>query len=135
MPGTGHNMSTEFISNLPYAAQRAAKELLALEPLDVQLRLRLNGPTDALRQAYPDIDPDTWLKTLNAVLLTKIGTLELYQPFGKEDYNLVLDIISLALGLGGRHPPLSMLIERTALRYPRFHSWLKTFQKLHRKPT
>lgn len=132
MPGTGHNMSTEFISTLPFRAQQAARMLLALHPLETQVRLRLEGPDRALIKEFGDLDKDTWRRTFNAVLLTKISTLELYQPFSQQEYDRILDVISLALGLGGKHPPLPVLIERTTLRYPRFHQWLRTFQKLQR---
>lgn len=118
MPGTNHQVETQFLNNLTFSLREAAEDLLKHNTLKQLLLMRRDGVNDFMKKTFPKINDLEWVQVINAVLLTKISYFEVNSQFTEKQLDKLLEIAQSAYELPGNNPV--NLYRITEHKYPVF---------------
>ncbi|UQB41730.1 hypothetical protein JX580_08625 [Thiomicrospira microaerophila] len=124
MPGTNHQVESQFMDNLSFSARQAADDMLGHETLKTFLDYKVHGINSYYKNKYANISELEWSKTLRAVTLTKLSYFELNSFFTNEEIDKWIEIAQDAFELPHGNPiNLYKIVEH---KYSVFTKVLKT---------
>jgi hypothetical protein len=124
MPGTNHQIESQFLDNLGYSARNAAEDMLTHDTLKKFLNYKDQGVNSFYKRKYDSISDIEWDKTVRAVILTKLSYFELNTYFTNQELDKWLEIAQDALQIPHGNPlTLYKMVEN---KYPVFSKVVKT---------
>lgn len=124
MPGTNHQVESQFLDPLSFSARQAADDMLGHETLKTFLNYKVNGVNTYYKTKYPNISDLEWNKTLRAVILTKLSYFEINAYFTNTEIDKWIELAQDAFEIPHGNPiNLFRIVEH---KYPVFTKVLKT---------
>jgi hypothetical protein len=124
MPGTNHQIESQFLDNLGFTARNAAEDMLTHDTLKKFIHYQNNGVNDFYKKTYPNISDVEWNKTVRSVILTKLSYFEINTYFSNQEIDKWLEIAQDAFEIPRGNPlTLYKMVEN---KYPTFSKVVKT---------
>ncbi|WP_044411102.1 hypothetical protein [Thiomicrospira microaerophila] len=92
MPGTNHQVESQFLDNLSLSARSAAEDMLTHDTLKKFLNYQAQGVSGFYTKKYPNITQIEWDKIIRAVILTKLSYFEINNYFTNQELDKWLEI-------------------------------------------
>jgi hypothetical protein len=124
MPGTNHQIESQFLDNLSFSARNAAEDMLTHDTLKKFIQYKDHGVNDFYKKKYPSISELEWNKTARSVILTKLSYFEINTYFTNQEIDKWLEIAQDAFEIPRGNPlTLYKMVEN---KYPTFSKVVKT---------
>ncbi|WFE69046.1 hypothetical protein P8S54_01760 [Thiomicrospira sp. R3] len=124
MPGTNHQIESQFMDHLSFSARQAADDMLGHDTLKTFIDYKLNGINEFYKKKYPNVNELEWSKILRAVTLTKLSYFELNNYFTNREIDKWIEIAQDSFELPHGSP--LYLYKMVEHKYPVFTKVLKT---------
>jgi hypothetical protein len=123
MPGSSHDVDPSFMDNLPLPLRDPALDFIRYSGLKELLTMRLEGPSQFLKEQYPALTADQWNKILDAVILTKVSYFELEVKFPNRYIDKLIEIIAFAYNM--KSEGITELYQALINDHPQMAAWIK----------
>lgn len=123
MPGSSHDVDPSFMDTLALSIREPALDLIRFSSLKELLTIRLDGPSQILKEQYPTLTRDEWNKTLNAVILTKVSYFQVQLHFPNRYIDKLIEITAFAYGMKGES--IGELYQALIHDHPQMAAWIK----------
>jgi hypothetical protein len=123
MPGSSHDVDPSFMDTLALSIREPALDLIRFSSLKELLTIRLDGPSQLLKEQYPTLTREHWNQLLNAVILTKVSYFQVQLHFPNRYIDKLIEITAFAYGMKGES--IGELYQALIHDHSQMAAWIK----------